>query len=126
MKRGRVAALVLGATIGFGGVALGVLLAREEGRAAAKRFLDQYGSQAGQYVTPLAQNVASQAVKVGSQVAQKASEQSQTQLPKVRDALSGVIAQAPQTAGALVGAFARGGSQTAPLNGASAETPTAD
>lgn len=126
MKRGQAVALVLGAAIGVSGVALGVLLAREEGRTAAKRFLDQYGSQASQVVTPFAQNVASQAVKVGSQVAQKASEQGQVQLPKVRDALNGVLAQAPQTAGALVGAFSRGSSTTTPLNGATSETPSVD
>lgn len=111
----RVGALVLGATIVGGGVALGVLLAREEGRAAARRFLDQYGTQVGQKVTPAAQTFAAQAAKVGSQVAQRATEQGQAQLPKVREALSGVIAQAPQTAGALVGTFSRNGNQANPI-----------
>lgn len=124
MKRARVGALVLGAAIVGGGVTLGMLLAREEGRAAARRFLDQYGNEYAQKGTQAAQTFAAQAVKVGSQVAQKATEQGQIQLPKVRDALNGVIAQAPQTAGALVGALSRGSGEAVPVsasNGATAD-----
>lgn len=113
MKRTQVVALIAGMALGLSGMALGVTLARKEGRDAARRFLDQYGDL-GQKGSQAALTIASQARKVGGQVAKTAAEQYTTQMPRAREALSGIVAQAPQAAEALTAAFARG---TASLNG---------
>ncbi|HEV8190841.1 MAG TPA: hypothetical protein VGP82_05070 [Ktedonobacterales bacterium] len=99
MKRGQLVALIAGATVGIAGVTLGVILARKEGRDAARRFLDE--SQVGQKSVQAAQQIATSARKVGEQVARTATEQYQTQLPRAREAINSVIQQAPQAAEAL-------------------------
>lgn len=105
MKRTQVVALVAGVTLGLGGVALGVILARQEGREAARRFIDQYGDL-GQKGSQRAMQLAQQARQVGGQVAKTASEQ---YLPKAKDALNTVRTQAPQAAAALGSALSRSG-----------------
>jgi hypothetical protein len=105
MKRGQVVALIAGATVGIAGVTLGVILARKEGRDAARRFLDE--SQLGQKSVQAAQQFATSARKMSEQVARTAAEQYQTQMPKAREALNNVIQQAPQAAGALAAVMPR-------------------
>jgi ABC-type transporter Mla subunit MlaD len=107
MKRKQVVALVAGAALGMSAVALGVLLARKEGRDAARRFAEQYGDL-GQRGSQVANSIANQAKQLGGQVAKNAADQYKAQLPKAKEALNSAIAQAPQMAGVLAGAFARG------------------
>jgi hypothetical protein len=99
MKRGQLVALIAGTTVGIAGVTLGVVLARKEGRDAARRFLDE--SQVGQRSRQAAQQLATSARKVGEQVARTASEQYQTQMPRAREAFNNALQQAPQAAEAL-------------------------
>jgi hypothetical protein len=107
MKRGQVAALMAGTAVGLGCVALGFMLARKEGRDAARRFVGQYG-EIGQKGTHAAASIANSARQVGEQVAKTAAEQYKTQLPKAKEVWSNVVAQAPQAAGALAGVLSRG------------------
>jgi hypothetical protein len=109
MKRKQVAALIAGAALGMGCVALGVVLARKEGREAARRFIDQYGSDFGTKGSQVAANIANSARQVGEQVAKSATEQYKAQLPKAKEAFNSAIAQAPQAVGTLTGALARNG-----------------
>ncbi|MBF6592387.1 MAG: hypothetical protein IVW57_17900 [Ktedonobacterales bacterium] len=106
MKPKQVVALIAGATLGMGAVTLGVILARKEGREAARRFAEQYG-ELGQRGSQVAQSFANQARQVGGQVAKTATEQYKAQLPKAKEVFNNVIAQAPQAAGALAGVRAR-------------------
>ena len=66
MKRGQLVALIAGATLGVAAVTIGVILAREEGREAARRFLNE--NQIGQKSQQAAQVVANTAKRVGNQV----------------------------------------------------------
>jgi ElaB/YqjD/DUF883 family membrane-anchored ribosome-binding protein len=102
MKRGQLVALIAGATLGIAGVAIGVILAREEGREAARRFMNE--NQIGQRSQQAAQTLASTARKVGNQVAQTAQEQ----YPRARSAVSNAISQAPQAVGAISSALPKG------------------
>lgn len=86
MKRGQVAALITGATLGLAGVTLAIVLSRQEGREAAKRLLDRTGT------------VADQARKAGGRAAKVAVEQYQANAPKAVEAFNSVLAQAPQAA----------------------------
>lgn len=95
MRKGQLVALIAGATLGVAAVTIGVILAREEGREAARRFLNE--NQIGQKSQQAAQVVASTARKVGNQVAQTAQEQ----YPRAKSAVSSAISQAPQAVGAL-------------------------
>ena len=108
MKRGQIAALAAGVVVGLGGVALGVMLTRKEGRDAARRFAEQYGDL-GQKGSQAAASLAQQAYRVSGQVAKTAGEQYQSQMPKAREALGGLMAQAPQAVGALGSVLPRGG-----------------
>jgi hypothetical protein len=99
MKKGQLVALIAGATLGIAGVTIGVILAREEGREAARRFLNE--NQIGQRSQQAAQAVASTARKVGSQVAQTAQEQ----YPRAKGVVSNAISQAPQAVGAISSAL---------------------
>jgi hypothetical protein len=107
MKRGQVAALVAGAAVGLGCVALGFMLARKEGRDAARRFVDQYG-ELGQKSSHAAASIANSARQVGERAAKTAAEQYKAQLPKAKEVWSNVVTQAPQAAGALASALSRG------------------
>ncbi len=102
MKRGQLIALIAGATLGVAAVTIGVILAREEGREAARRFLNE--NQVGQKSQQAAQAVASTARKVGSQVAQTAQEQ----YPRAKEAVTNAISQAPQAVGAISSALPKG------------------
>lgn len=95
MRKGQLVALIAGATLGVAAVTIGVILAREEGREAARRFLNE--NQIGQKSQQAAQAVAQTARKVGNQVAQTAQEQ----YPRARSAVSNAISQAPQAVGSL-------------------------
>ena|SRR5690242_17060582 len=86
MKRAQLAALFAGAALGLAGVTAAVVLSRQEGRDAARKFLDR------------AAPVAEQARKAGERVATTAVEQYQTIAPKAVEALNTVRAQAPQLA----------------------------
>ncbi|HET8905576.1 MAG TPA: hypothetical protein VFN11_01290 [Ktedonobacterales bacterium] len=99
MKKGQLVALIAGATLGIAGVTIGVILAREEGREAARRFLNE--NQIGQKSQQAAQVVADTARRVGSQVAQTAQEQ----YPRAKDVVTNAISQAPQAVGAISSAL---------------------
>jgi hypothetical protein len=107
MKRSQIAALIAGTAVGLGCVTLGIVLARKEGRDAARRFVEQYG-ELGQKGTQAAANLANSARQVGGQVAKTATEQYKSQLPKAKEVWGNVVSQAPQAAGALVSALSRG------------------
>ncbi len=90
MKRAQLAALFAGAALGLTGVTVAVVLSRQEGRDAVRKFLDR------------AAPVAEQARKAGERVATTAVEQYQTIAPKAVEALNSVRAQAPQLAETVV------------------------
>ena len=90
MRRGQLVALIAGAALGVAAVTIGIVLAREDGREAARRFLNE--NQIGQKGQQAAQAVASTARKVGNQVAQTAQEQ----YPRAKSAVSNAISQAPR------------------------------
>jgi hypothetical protein len=96
VKKGQLIALIAGATLGVAAVTVGVILAREEGRAAARRFLDE--NQIGQKSQQAAQAVANTARRVGNQVAQTAQEQ----YPRAKNAVSSALSQAPQAVGSVL------------------------
>lgn len=96
MKRGQLVALIAGAALGVAAVTIGIVLAREDGREAARRFLNE--NQIGQKSQQAAQAVASTARKVGNQVAQTAQEQ----YPRAKSAVSNAISQAPQAVSAAL------------------------
>jgi hypothetical protein len=107
MNKAQVIGIATGVTVGLLGVALGVGLARKEGREAAKRWLAQSGD--------LAQRGQQRAIELGRQVRQTAAEQS----PKVQERLNKIIAPiTPRAADALNEALASSNG----LNGR-AETP---
>lgn len=107
MNKAQVIGIATGVTVGLLGVALGVALARKEGREAAKRWLAQSGD--------LAQRGQQRAIELGRQVRQTAAEQT----PKVQERLNKIIAPiAPSAAEALNEAL----TSSAGLNGR-AETP---
>ncbi|MGZ3664310.1 MAG: hypothetical protein ACXVDA_07445 [Ktedonobacterales bacterium] len=90
MKRAQLAALFAGAALGLAGVTAAVVLSRQEGRDAARKFLDR------------AAPVAEQARKAGERVATTAVEQYHTIAPKAVEALNTVRVQAPQLAETVV------------------------
>jgi hypothetical protein len=102
MRRGQLVALIAGAALGVAAVTIGIVLAREDGREAARRFLNE--NQIGQKGQQAAQAVASTARKVGNQVAQTAQEQ----YPRAKSAVSSAISQAPQAVGAISSALPKG------------------
>lgn len=110
MNKAQILGIAAGVTVGLLGVAVGVALARQEGREAARKWLAQTGD--------LAQRGQSKARELGEQVRRSAIEQYQAQAPKVQERLSGLVSVAPQAADALNAALNRGG-----LNGA-VETTT--
>ncbi len=89
MKRGQVAALVAGTTVGLAGVALALVVSRAEGRAAARRVIARTGP------------VAEQVRKAGERAARVAVEQYQANAPRAVEAFNSVLAQAPQAAETL-------------------------
>ena len=90
MNKAQVIGIATGVTVGLVGVALGVALARKEGREAAKRWLVQSGD--------LAQRGQRRAIELGRQARQTASEQA----PKVQERLNKIIAPiTPSAADAL-------------------------
>lgn len=89
MKRGQVAALVAGATLGLAGVSLAIVVSRAEGREAARRLMDRTAP------------VADQVRKAGERAAKVAVEQYQANAPKAVEAFNSVLAQAPQAAETL-------------------------
>jgi hypothetical protein len=98
MKKAQVIGIVTGVTVGLLGVAVGVALAREEGRQAARKWLAQSGD--------LAQKGQQRAVALGQQARKTAVEQA----PKVQERLNTIISStAPQAADALNAALARTG-----------------
>jgi hypothetical protein len=98
MNKAQVIGIVTGVTVGLLGVAVGVALAREEGRAAARKWLAQSGD--------LAQKGQQRAVAMSQQARQVASDKA----PQVRDRLSTMISPATQkTADALNAALSRTG-----------------
>lgn len=103
MKKAQVIGIATGVAVGLLGVAVGVALARQEGREAARKWLAQSGD--------LAQKSQQRAIELGQQVRKTAAEQA----PKMQERLNKIIS--PQAAEALNEAMA-GSSQ----NGR-AETP---
>ncbi|MDE3230277.1 MAG: hypothetical protein KGO05_10375 [Chloroflexota bacterium] len=87
MNKAKVFGIAAGVTVGLLGVAVGVALAREEGREAAKKWLAQSSD--------LAQRGQRRAIELGRQARQTAVDQA----PKVQERLNKIIA--PQTADAL-------------------------
>jgi len=108
MKRAQVIGIAAGVTVGLVAVALGVALAREEGRASARRWIAQSGEWT-QRGSQAAVSAAQQAQRVSAQVAKSAAEQYRVQAPKVQSSVSGLIAQAPSAANALNAALSRTG-----------------
>ncbi len=115
MKRGQWAALAGGTALGLVGVATGVVLARREGREAARRWLEQYGA-------PMADQAKQLGNQIASQIASAAAEQYQAQMPKAveawntyapqaREAINNLVAQAPQAVNALTSALPGGNSK---------------
>lgn len=101
MNKAQIYGIVAGVTVGLVGVAVGVALARQEGRDAARRWLAQSGD--------MAQRGAGRAREISAQVRRSAIEQYQTQAPKVQERLNGLVSVAPQAADALNAALNRGG-----------------
>ena len=101
MNKAQIIGIAAGVTVGLLGVAVGVALARQEGREAARKWLAQTGD--------LAQRSQSKARELSEQVRRSAVEQYQTQAPKVQERLSGLVSVAPQAADALNAALNRGG-----------------
>ena len=92
MKKAQVIGIATGVAVGLLGVAVGVALARQEGREAARRWLEQSGD--------LAQKGQQRAIELGQQVRKTAAEQA----PKVQERLTKIIS--PQAADALNEAMA--------------------
>jgi hypothetical protein len=106
MNKAQVIGIAAGVTVGLLGVAVGVALARQEGREAARKWLAQSGE--------MAQKGQQRAVEIGQQVRKTATEQA----PKVQERLNTILSStAPQAADALNAALSRTG-----LNG-KAEAP---
>jgi hypothetical protein len=84
MKRTQVAALLVGAALGLTGVAVAVILSREEGRAAAGRLVEK------------SKPVAEQAKSLGERAAKTAVARYQTLAPKATEAWSTARDRAPQ------------------------------
>ncbi|HLY31440.1 MAG TPA: hypothetical protein VKQ36_10445 [Ktedonobacterales bacterium] len=118
MNRAQIIGIAAGVTVGLAGVAIGVALARKEGRDAARRWLEQSG-ELRERSAVAAKTLAEQARRVGSQVAKSAVEQYQTQAPRVQERVNSLLAQAPQAADALNAALSRTG-----LNGKAAALPS--
>ena len=76
MKRTQVAALLAGAALGLAGVAVAVILSREEGRAAAGRLVEK------------SKPVAEQAKILSGRAARTAAARYQTLAPKATEAWS--------------------------------------
>jgi len=101
MNKAQIIGIAAGVTVGLLGVAVGVALARQEGREAARKWLAQTGD--------LAQRGQSKARELSDQVRRTAIEQYQAQAPKVQERISGLASVAPQAADALNAALSRGG-----------------
>lgn len=101
MNKAQIVGIAAGVTVGLLGVAVGVAMARQEGRDAARKWLAQSGD--------LAQRGQSRARELSDQVRRSAIEQYQTQAPRLQERLSGLVSVAPQAADALNAAFNRGG-----------------
>src|SRR5215469_2739020 len=84
MKRTQVAALLAGAALGLAGVAVAVVLSREEGREAASRLLER------------SKPVAEQAKSISERAAKSAVARYQTLAPKATEAWSAAREKAPQ------------------------------
>ena len=98
MNKAQVIGIVTGVAVGLLAVGVGVALAREEGREAARKWLEQSGD--------LAQKSQQRAVAFGQQARQTAAEKA----PQVRDRLTTMIAPASQQAAdAFNAALARTG-----------------
>jgi hypothetical protein len=83
MKRTQVAALLVGALLGLAGVAVAVILSREEGRDAAGRLLEK------------SKPVAQQARSLSERAAKTAVAQYQTLAPRATEVLSAAREKAP-------------------------------
>lgn len=101
MNKAQIIGIAMGVTVGLLGVAIGVALARQEGRDAARKWLAQSGD--------LAQKGQQRAAAISEQVRRTATEQA----PKVQERLNTILSNAPQAADAVTAALARVGS----LNG---------
>jgi hypothetical protein len=86
MKRTQVAALLVGAALGLAGVAVAVVLSREDGRAAAGRLVEK------------SKPVAEQAKSIGEHAARTAVARYQTLAPKATEVWSSARDKAPQAA----------------------------
>ena len=93
MKRTQLALLLAGVAAGVAGVAVAVVLSREEGRQAARRVIDK--------TAPVAAQARDQARQIGGRVAQTAATQYQTLAPKAADVISSARGQAPALVGAV-------------------------
>ncbi len=110
MNKAQIIGIATGVTVGLLGVAVGVALARKEGREAARKWIAQ--------TSELAQRGQSRALELGERARRTAIEQYQAQAPKVQERLSGLVSVAPQAADALNAALNRGG-----MNGTVETTP---
>ena|SRR5215469_2170094 len=84
MKRTQIAALLAGAALGLAGVAVVVVLSRDEGREAASRLLEK------------SKPVAEQARSISQRAAKSAVARYQTLAPKATEAWSAAREKAPQ------------------------------
>lgn len=99
MNKAQIVGIAAGVTVGLLGVAVGVALARQEGRDAARKWISRTGD--------LAQRGQGKARELGEQVKRTAVEQYQTQAPKVQERISGLASVAPQAASAINSALNR-------------------
>lgn len=102
MNKTQVAGIIAGATVGLLGVAVGVALARQEGREAARKWLAQSGD--------LAQKSQQRAAVLGEQVRKTATEQA-TRIPERVNTL--IATAAPQATAVLARVGVGGASNTA-------------
>jgi hypothetical protein len=101
MNKAQIAGIAAGVTVGLLGVAVGVALARKEGREAARKWLAQ--------TSEMAQRGQNKALELGERARRTAIEQYQSQAPKVQERLSSLVSVAPQAADAINTALNRGG-----------------
>jgi hypothetical protein len=95
MKRSYRTALLASAVVGLTGATVAVILSRQEGRAASRRFLGK------------AEPMAERAREAGEHIVQTAAEQYHVIAPQVAHLLQTARKQAPQAVEALRGALPR-------------------
>lgn len=101
MNKAQIIGIAAGVTVGLLGVAVGVALARKEGREAARKWLAQ--------TSEMAQRGQNRAMELSERARRTAIEQYQAQAPKVQERLNSLVSVAPQAADAINAALNRSG-----------------